>query len=90
MSRQPGLFDADDALDGVEAAAARGRMRASIERMRAASVPPWVDEMGVILEDGAFKRAMWLVPADEGQALWAEYDVEMERLYAVWAGMRAS
>jgi hypothetical protein len=37
------------------------------------------------LLDGAFKRAMPLVPAEEAEALWVEFDRHMERLYAVWA-----
>jgi len=82
---QPGLFDNAAFVQAPEAAAARARMRETIEALKATDVPPWKDEMGVILRDGAFKRAMWLVPDDESKVLWAEYDVEMERLYAVWA-----
>jgi hypothetical protein len=84
--RQPGLFDTEPTSGHAEAAAlARGRMRAMIEGLRAAAEPPWTDEMGVILRDGEFKRAMYLVPADEAAALWAEFDAQMERLYAIWA-----
>ena len=92
-ARQPGLFDTDagtgPGTGEADAAFARGRMREAIGRLRGASVPPWRDEAGVILEDGAFRRAMRMVPAAEAEALWAEYDREMERLYAVWAGGRA-
>ncbi len=56
-----------------------------LAELRATDVPPWTDQTGVILRDGAFKRAMRLVPGDEAAALWAEYDTQTERLYAVWA-----
>lgn len=61
-----------------------------IERLKATSVPNWRDEAGVILDDGAFQRAMRLVPREEAQALWADFDAQMERLYAIWAGAGAS
>jgi len=61
------------------------RMRAMIDRLKAASVPYWRDEAAVILDDGAFQRAMRLVPPEEAQALWADFDKEMQRLYAMRA-----
>ena len=60
-------------------------MRAMIDRLKAASVPYWRDEAAVILDDGAFQRAMRLVPPEEAQALWADFDKEMQRLYAMRA-----
>jgi hypothetical protein len=82
---QPSLFDVDRIVDDRQAAAARTRMREMIERLRATSVPYWQDQTGVILDDGAFQRAMRLVPREEAQALWADFDAQMERLYAIWA-----
>ncbi len=82
---QPSLFDAAGLVDDRQAAFGRTRMREMIERLKAASEPWWKDEMAVILDDGAFQRAMRLVPADEAQRLWAEFDAEMERVYAIWA-----
>ncbi len=61
-----------------------------IARLKAASMPPWKDQMGAILDDGAFQRAMRLIPADEAQALWAEFDTHMERLQAAWDVERVS
>jgi hypothetical protein len=87
---QPGLFDVDRIVDDRQATAARTRMREMIERLKATSVPYWRDEAGVILDDGAFQRAMRLVPREEAQALWADFDAQMERLYAIWAAARAS
>lgn len=82
---QPSLFDADRIVDDQQAASARMRMRAMIDRLKAASVPYWRDEAAVILDDGAFQRAMRLVPPEEAQALWADFDKEMQRLYAIRA-----
>jgi len=65
-------------------------MRAMIDRLQATSVPYWRDEAAVILDDGAFQRAMRLVPPEEAQALWADFDREMQRLYAIWAASATS
>jgi hypothetical protein len=82
---QPSLFDAEQIVDDQQAASARTRMRTMIERLTATSVPYWRDQTAVILDDGAFQRAMRLVPPEEAQVLWAEFDKEMQRLYAIWA-----
>ena len=87
---QPGLFDADSTVDEQQAVSARMRMREMIERLKATSVPYWRDETGVILDDGAFQRAMRLVPPQEAQRLWADFDKEMQRLYAIWAATDSS
>ncbi len=54
-----------------------------IDRLVGESVPPWKDQMGIILDDGAFQRAMQHVAMDEAKVLWAEFDAQMERLYAI-------
>lgn len=87
---QPGLFDADSIVDKQQVVSARIRMREMIEQLRAATAPYWRDEMGVILDDGAFQRAMRLVPPQEAQELWADFDKEMQRLYAIWAAAASS
>ncbi len=84
VSSQLGLFEPDRTTDRGQEAQARTRMHAMIGRLKAASAPPWRDQMGAILDDGAFKRAMRLVPAEEAQTLWAEFDAQMERLYSIW------
>ena len=61
-----------------------------IDRLVGESLPPWKDQMGVILDDGAFQRAMQHVPMDEAKVLWAEFDAQMERLYAIWASLPAT
>ncbi len=37
----------------------------------------------MIREDNAFRYAKGLLPPEEGEALWAAFDREMDRLYAV-------
>ena len=74
--------DLAKAGDRGEAGFALARMRGMIERLGGLAVAPWADAMGAILEDGAFQRAMRLVPAGEAQALWVAFDAEMERLCA--------
>ena len=39
--------------------------------------------LSVIREDNAFRYAKDLLPPEEGAALWAAFDREMDRLYAV-------
>jgi hypothetical protein len=85
VSGQAGLFDVGPVVDPAEAAHARARMRAMIDRLRSGVMPGWKDQMGPILDDGAFKRAMASVPMAEAEALWAEYDALMDGAYAVWA-----
>jgi hypothetical protein len=86
---QPSLFDAGGFVDDQEAVAARARMRAMIDRLKGTSEPFWRNEEAVILDDGAFQRAMRLVAPEEAQALWAEFDAQMERVYAIWAAARS-
>jgi hypothetical protein len=79
------LFAPARGANHQEAAAARARMMAMIARLETATAPPWDTQVAIILDDGAFKRAMRLVPADEAQALWTRFDAQMDRLYAIWA-----
>jgi hypothetical protein len=44
---------------------------------------PWSDQLAIIREDNAFRFGKDVLPAAEGAALWAEFDVEMNRLYAI-------
>jgi aspartate/tyrosine/aromatic aminotransferase len=83
-SAQLGLFESDHGADGAQAVLARARMRATIDRLDALSMPTWTNDTAVIMEDGAFRRAMQWVPVDEAQTLWAEFDRQMQRLYAIW------
>ncbi len=65
-------------------ASLRARLHAALALVRGAPRMPWSDHLTIIHEDNAFRRGKDLLPAAEGAALWAEFDAEMERLYAVW------
>ena len=44
---------------------------------------PWAGRLAWIREDNAFRSGVSLLPPSEGAALWAQFDAEMDRLYAV-------
>jgi hypothetical protein len=44
---------------------------------------PWPDLLSIIREDNAFRFGKDVLPREEGAALWAEFDAEMDRLYAI-------
>ena len=61
----------------------RARLHAKLELVRAAAAMPWSDQLTIIREDNGFRFTKDLLPADEGAALWAAFNVEMDRLYAI-------
>jgi len=61
----------------------RSRLHATLALVKAAEAMPWTDRLAIIREDNAFRFGKDALPAAEGAALWAEFDVEMDRLYAV-------
>lgn len=61
----------------------RKRLRASLALVKAAEVMPWNDMLTIIKEDNAFRFGKDVLPPEEGAALWAEFNVEMDRLYAI-------
>ena len=61
----------------------RARLRATLALVKAAETMPWTDMLAIIREDNAFRYGKGLLPPAEGAALWAEFDAEMDRLYAV-------
>jgi hypothetical protein len=67
---------------GVEAILRR-RLHATLALVKGAERMPWTDLLDIIREDNAFRWGKDALPKEEGAALWAEFDVEMDRLYAV-------
>ena len=65
------------------AALVRARLRATLALVKSAETMPWADTLSIIREDNAFRFGKDALPPDEGAALWAEFDAEMDRLYAV-------
>lgn len=61
----------------------RVRLRAALALVRGAPEMPWTGMLAIIREDNALRYGKSLSPAAEGAALWAEFDWEMGRLYAV-------
>ena len=61
----------------------RARLHATLALVKAAPVMPWTDRLAIIREDNAFRFGKDALPPAEGAALWAEFDAEMDRLYAV-------
>jgi hypothetical protein len=61
----------------------RARLRVTLELVQSADQMPWQDQLAIIREDNAFRYDKDILPAAEGAALWAAFNVEMDRLYAV-------
>lgn len=61
----------------------RARLHAALALVKSAEAMPWPDQLAIIREDNAFRFGKDLLPAAEGAALWAAFDVEMNRLYAI-------
>lgn len=60
----------------------RARLHATLALVQGAERMPWDDHLVIIREDNAFRFGKDALPAEEGAALWAAFDVEMNRLYA--------
>ncbi len=84
---QPDLFGtpapAASEPDPKIVAIVRARLHAALELVTAAEVMPWNDMMTIINQDNAFRFGKDVLPAEEGAALWARFNVEMDRLYAI-------
>ena len=61
----------------------RARLHATLALVKAAEAMPWPDQLAIIREDNAFRFGKDVLPRAEGAALWAEFDAEMNRLYAI-------
>ncbi len=61
----------------------RRQLHATLALVKGAPAMPWTDMLTIIREDNAFCYGKNLLPEAEGAALWAEFDVEMDRLYAI-------
>lgn len=61
----------------------RARLHRTLALVKAAETMPWSDTLSIIREDNAFRFGKDALPPEEGAALWAEFDSEMNRLYAV-------
>ena len=84
---QADLFATASPADAVPSeeivALVRSRLHATLAVVKAAKSMPWQDQLTIIREDNAFRFGKDVLPPAEGAALWAEFDAEMDRLYAV-------
>jgi len=61
----------------------RSRLHATLALVKSAEAMPWPDQLAIIREDNAFRFGKDVLPREEGAALWAGFDAEMNRLYAI-------
>ena len=61
----------------------RERLHTVLALVKGADKMPWANMLDIIREDNAFRFGKDLPPPEEGTALWAEFDVEMDRLHAI-------
>jgi hypothetical protein len=60
----------------------RTRLHATLALVKSATSMPWSEPLSIIREDNAFRFGKDALPPEEGAKLWAEFEAEMERLYA--------
>ncbi len=60
----------------------RARLHATLALVQSAASIPWTGTLAIIREDNAFRFGKDALPPEEGAALWAAFDAEMDRLYA--------
>ncbi|MGE0668900.1 MAG: hypothetical protein AB7O49_20275 [Sphingomonadales bacterium] len=82
---QADLFSEDNAernkLPESMRVSIRHRLESTLARLAAATIFPWSDPLDAIHEENRFQRGTELL-GEEGAALWAQFDKEMDRLYA--------
>lgn len=59
----------------------RERLKATLARLEAVEIFPWSDPLQAVHEENRFERDARLL-GEEGDAFWARFDKEMDRLYA--------
>ena len=60
----------------------RARLYATLALVKSATAMPWSEPLSIIREDNAFRFGKDALLPEEGAKLWAEFDAEMDRLYA--------
>ncbi len=61
----------------------RKRLHAALALVKGADKMPWTNMTDIIREDNAVRFGKDSLPPEEAAALWAEFNVEMDRLYAI-------
>lgn len=82
---QADLFAQDDAernkLSEAQRFAIRSRIEATLARLQATQSFPWLDPLDAVHEENRFQRDCEML-GKEGKVLWAQFDKEIDRLYA--------
>ncbi len=78
-NQQPAAAEPSEEMRAVM----RARLRKVLALVKGAPAMPWTEMADIIREDNAFRWGKDMLPPEEGAALWAEFEVEMDRLYAV-------
>lgn len=92
---QADLFAQDDAernkLSESRRLTIRARLEAKLAQLEAAASFFWHDPLDAVHEENRFQRETEML-GEEGVALWARFDKEMERLFATQTdpGIRAT
>lgn len=83
---QADLFAQDDAernkLSESRRSAIRSRLEAKLTQLEAAATFFWHNPLDAVHEENRFQRDAEML-GEEGAALWARFDKEMERLFAL-------
>jgi hypothetical protein len=61
----------------------RTQLRQTLDLVRSAESMPWTDQLEIIRADNAFRYGKEALPPEEAAELWAAFNREMDRLYAV-------
>jgi hypothetical protein len=82
---QADLFAQDDAernkLSESRRLTIQSRLEATLAQLEATATFPWNDPLDAVHEENRFQRDTEML-GEEGAALWARFDKEMERLYS--------
>lgn len=82
---QADLFAQDDAernkLSESRRLTIQSRLEARLAQLEAAANFPWNDPLDAVHEENRFQRDTEML-GEEGAILWAQFDKEMDRLYA--------
>ncbi|MBR0653931.1 hypothetical protein [Plastoroseomonas arctica] len=61
----------------------RARLHRLLALVRGAETMPWTDMLQAVAADNAFRSGYTMLPPEEGEPLWREFDAELDRLYAI-------
>ena len=86
MSAQTDLFgpaaSPAPAISPDMQAMVRTRLHAELDRIKAASLIPWGEDLELVKIENFFRYNKDMLPPAEAAALWAEVDAQLDRLYA--------